>query len=158
MDVAMIGTGNMGLGIATRLLAGGHGMTLLGHEAGKGEDNVREPGDTVGNRVPGDVVALAVPYDAAVLLVHIVVYRQVEGSILRPLVYGRAVKLYGVVVFVVILIGGLHLVLTGALPAVPAAGIVRIAVTELLAYRRASSAPRGPRPAAGRRGRSPGWR
>lgn len=137
MDVATTGTRNMGRGIATRLLAGGHGMTPLGHEADEGEDNAREPGDAVGNRVAGGVVALAVPYDAAVPLVCIVGNRQVRGGIRRPLVYGRAFKLYGVVVSVVI---------PGALLAVQAAAFVRVAVTELLAYRRERQY--GSRPAA----------
>jgi 3-hydroxyisobutyrate dehydrogenase-like beta-hydroxyacid dehydrogenase len=30
MDITVIDTGNMARGIATRLLAGGHGVTLLG--------------------------------------------------------------------------------------------------------------------------------
>ena len=34
----MIGTGNMVRGKATRLLAGAHGVTLLGHEAGTAEE------------------------------------------------------------------------------------------------------------------------
>ena len=37
MDVTIIGTGNMARGIATRALAGGHSVTLLGTAAGKAE-------------------------------------------------------------------------------------------------------------------------
>ena len=34
MDITIIGTGNMSRGIASRALAGGHSVTLLGHGAG----------------------------------------------------------------------------------------------------------------------------
>lgn len=75
MQVTIIGTGNMARGIATRLLAGGHEVTLLGHEAGKGEELARELSGTVGagavgDPIAGDVVVLAVPYDAAGPLVQ----------------------------------------------------------------------------------------
>ena len=70
MDVTIIGTGNMARGIATRLLAGGHEITLLGTEAGKAENLASEVGGSVGagvvgDDISGDVVVLAVPYDAA---------------------------------------------------------------------------------------------
>lgn len=78
MQTTVIGTGNMARGIATRLLAGGHEVTLLGREAGKGEELAREMGTrggsvgagTVGDPVAGDVVVLAVPYEAAIKLVQ----------------------------------------------------------------------------------------
>ena len=70
MNVTIIGTGNMARGIATRLLAGGHKITLLGTEAGKAEGLASEFGGSVGagvvgDEISGDVVVLAVPYDAA---------------------------------------------------------------------------------------------
>ncbi|MGH2894896.1 MAG: NAD(P)-binding domain-containing protein [Solirubrobacteraceae bacterium] len=37
MEITIIGTGNMARNIAARALAGGHSVTLLGHEAGKAE-------------------------------------------------------------------------------------------------------------------------
>jgi 3-hydroxyisobutyrate dehydrogenase-like beta-hydroxyacid dehydrogenase len=37
MDVTIIGTGNMARGLATRVLAGGHSLTLIGHTAGKAD-------------------------------------------------------------------------------------------------------------------------
>ena len=75
MEVTIIGTGNMGRGIATRLLAGGHDITLLGHEDGEGEELARELGGsvgagTVGDPITGDVVVLAIPYEAAVPVVR----------------------------------------------------------------------------------------
>ena len=74
MDVTVVGTGNMGRGIATRLLAGGHGVTLLDREASKAEDLARELGGSVnagavGDPISGEVVVLAVPYEAAATLV-----------------------------------------------------------------------------------------
>ena len=69
MDVTIVGTGNMSRGIATRALAGGHSVTLLGHEAGKAHALAGElSGDvrvgTVGDALTGDVVVLAIPYGA----------------------------------------------------------------------------------------------
>lgn len=75
MRTTIIGTGNMARGIATRLLAGGHEVTLLGHEAGKGEDLAGEldgsvSAGTAGDPIEGEVVVLAVPYEAAISLVR----------------------------------------------------------------------------------------
>lgn len=75
MRVTIIGTGNMAWGIGTRLLAGGHEVTLLGTEAGKAEGLARELGGsvragTVGDPVEGDALVLAVPYEAAVEVVR----------------------------------------------------------------------------------------
>jgi predicted dinucleotide-binding enzyme len=67
MDITIIGTGNMARGIAIRVLAGGHGVTLLGTETQKAEALAGElSGDvragTVGDPLSGDVVVLAVWY------------------------------------------------------------------------------------------------
>ena len=69
MDITIIGTGNMARGIATRALAGGNAVTLLGHD---GDDAPTLAADlngdvatgTVGDPVSDDVVVLAVPYGA----------------------------------------------------------------------------------------------
>jgi 3-hydroxyisobutyrate dehydrogenase-like beta-hydroxyacid dehydrogenase len=37
MEITIIGTGNMARGIATRALAGGHSVTLLGTERAKAQ-------------------------------------------------------------------------------------------------------------------------
>jgi len=65
MDVTIIGTGNMARGIATRTLAGGHSVTLLGTTAEKAEALAAElEGDVRGGRtgdpLGGDVIVLAV--------------------------------------------------------------------------------------------------
>lgn len=69
MEITIIGTGNMARGIATRALAGGHAVTLLGHDAddapalaGELDGAVRT--GVVGDPLSGDVVVLAVWYQA----------------------------------------------------------------------------------------------
>jgi predicted PurR-regulated permease PerM len=79
-----------------------------------------------------------------VLLVYIVVYQQVEGSVIQPMVYSRAVQLNGLVIFVAVLVGGMLLGIPGALLAIPAVEIGRIVVSELLAYRRRRQQESGP--------------
>jgi NADPH-dependent F420 reductase len=69
MDITIIGTGNMARGIATRALAGGHGVTLLGRETAKAEALAAELEGGVrtgaaGDPLGGDAVILAVPYGA----------------------------------------------------------------------------------------------
>jgi len=87
------------------------------------------------------VVALFVAWwKALILLVFFLVYQQLEGSVLQPLVYSRAVHLDGLTIFIAVLVGGLLLGIPGALLAIPVAEIIRIVVTDLLAYRRAGRA------------------
>jgi 8-hydroxy-5-deazaflavin:NADPH oxidoreductase len=69
MDVTIVGTGNMGRAIATRLIAGGHTVTLHGTERSKAEALAREIGEgaragTVGDPIDGDVLVLALWYQA----------------------------------------------------------------------------------------------
>jgi predicted dinucleotide-binding enzyme len=69
MEITVIGTGNMARGIATRALAGGHTVTLLGTAQEKAEALAGElSGDvraaTIGDPLAGDVVVLAVWYQA----------------------------------------------------------------------------------------------
>jgi predicted dinucleotide-binding enzyme len=67
MDITIIGTGNMARGIATRALAGGHSVTLLGTQTAKSEALAAElSGDVrtgaVGDALTGTVVVPAVWY------------------------------------------------------------------------------------------------
>jgi predicted dinucleotide-binding enzyme len=67
MQITIIGTGNMARGIATRALAGGHTVTLLGTTADNAQALAAElSGDvragTVGDPLESDVVVLAVWY------------------------------------------------------------------------------------------------
>ncbi len=69
MDVTIIGTGNMGRGIGTLALAGGHRVTLLGTTPDNAQALAAElSGDvhagTVGDPITGEVVVLAVWYAA----------------------------------------------------------------------------------------------
>jgi predicted PurR-regulated permease PerM len=93
-------------------------------------------GATLGGALLVIVGLFVAPWKAVVLLVYIVVYQQVEGSVLQPMVYSRAVQLNGLVIFIAVLVGGMLLGIPGALLAVPVAEIIRIVVTDLLAYRR----------------------
>jgi predicted dinucleotide-binding enzyme len=69
VDVTIIGTGNMARGIATRVLAGGHSVTLLGTTPEKAEALAAELDGHVragkaGDALAGDVAVLAVWYQA----------------------------------------------------------------------------------------------
>jgi 8-hydroxy-5-deazaflavin:NADPH oxidoreductase len=67
MQISIVGTGKMARGIATRALAGGHDVTIVGTERAKAEDLAGELGGsaTAADAPGGDIVVLAVPYDAA---------------------------------------------------------------------------------------------
>jgi NADPH-dependent F420 reductase len=66
MDVTIIGTGNMARGIGSRLIAGGHDVTVLGREASAAEAVVSDIGGgnsgRSGDAITSDVVVLAVYY------------------------------------------------------------------------------------------------
>ena len=81
MNITIIGTGNMARGIGTRALAGGHNVTLVGHEPSKAENlaaelqGIAKGGAKVqaapsGAPLNGDVVILAVSYTAAASVVQ----------------------------------------------------------------------------------------
>ena len=94
-------------------------------------------GATLGAVVVVVVAFFVAPWKALVLLVWYLVYQNViEGSILQPLIYSRAVHLDALTIFVAVLVGGILLGIPGALLAIPVAEIIRIVVTDLLAYRR----------------------
>ena len=68
MDVTIIGLGNMGRAIATRALAGGHDVTLIGTETAKAQQLADELAGTgsgsvkAGDSPTGELVVLAVWY------------------------------------------------------------------------------------------------
>ena len=93
-------------------------------------------GATLGGALLVIVGLFVEPWKAVVLLVFVLVYQQVESNILQPLVYSKAVQLNGLVILIALLVGGQLLGIPGALLAIPVAEIIRIVVTELLAYRR----------------------
>ena len=95
-------------------------------------------GATLGGALLVIVGLFVEPWKAVVLLIFVLIYQQVESSILQPMVYSKAVQLNGLVILIALLVGGQLLGIPGALLAIPVAEIIRIVVTELLAYRRAT--------------------
>jgi 8-hydroxy-5-deazaflavin:NADPH oxidoreductase len=72
MEVTIIGTGNMARGIGSRVIAGGHDLTVVGKEAEQAQAVISDIGgeDSAGvagadDRIDGDVVVLAVWYPDA---------------------------------------------------------------------------------------------
>ena len=72
MNVTIIGTGNMARGIGTRLVAGGHEVTVLGKQTADAEEVVKDLGangsakaEQSGDAIADDVVVLAVYYPDA---------------------------------------------------------------------------------------------
>jgi predicted PurR-regulated permease PerM len=94
-------------------------------------------GATLGGALLVIVGLFVEPWKAVVLLVFVLIYQQVESNLLQPLVYSQAVQLNGLVILIALLVGGQLLGIPGALLAIPVAEIIRIVVTEVLAYRRA---------------------
>jgi predicted PurR-regulated permease PerM len=105
-------------------------------------------GATLGEALLVIVGLFVEPWKGVVLLAFILVYQQVEGSVLQPLVYSRAVHLNGLVIIIAVLVGGMLLGIPGTLLAVPVAEIIRIVVTDLLAYRRERQSAKEPAVAA----------
>jgi predicted PurR-regulated permease PerM len=93
-------------------------------------------GATLGGALLVIVGLFVEPWKAVVLLVFVLVYQQVESNFLQPMVYSKAVQLNGLVILIALLVGAQLLGIPGALLAIPVAEIIRIVVTELLAYRR----------------------
>jgi len=101
---------------------------------------------------------------AVVVLAIFVVYQQLEGHLLLPLVHHRTVRLSALGVAVSLLVGYELLGILGVLLAVPVAGALRVLADELLAVfteGRAAARPhdapaRAPRPAESPRQPLPG--
>ena len=87
-------------------------------------------------------VALTVGLTSAlVVLALLLVYHAVEGHTLRPMLYGRAVKLSPLAVLVAILIGTEVAGILGALVAIPVAGSIQVLLRELLQRREERQRP-----------------
>jgi predicted PurR-regulated permease PerM len=72
---------------------------------------------------------------ALVTLGLLLAYHAVEGHTLRPVLYGRAVKLSPLVVLVAILLGTEIAGILGALIAIPVAGSIQVVIGELIQRR-----------------------
>jgi predicted PurR-regulated permease PerM len=92
-------------------------------------------GATLGGALLVIVGFFVSPLTALILLVYILIYQQVEGSVLQPMVYSRAVQLNALVIFVAVLVGAALLGIPGALLAIPVAEIIRIVATDLVEHR-----------------------
>jgi predicted PurR-regulated permease PerM len=101
-------------------------------------------GATLGGALLVIVGLFVEPWKALVLLIFVLVYQQVESNFLQPMVYSQAVQLNGLVILIALLVGGQLLGIPGALLAIPVAEIIRILVTEILAYRRSRQEASGP--------------
>ena len=66
----------------------------------------------------------------------IVVYHAIEGHSLRPMIYGRALRLSPLAVLIAILVGAELAGILGALVAIPVAGALKVMLTELLSHDR----------------------
>lgn len=99
-------------------------------------------GATVGT-IPAVAVALFAGsvFDAVVVLVFLVVYQQVENSLIQPRIQGKVVQLPGIAIFFSVLVGGQLLGVLGALVAVPIASIVQIIIRQYLEYTGRHSMP-----------------
>ena len=90
----------------------------------------------VGSTIGGALVAVVTlfadfPGDTLVWVVFVVVYQQVENSVLQPLVYRRTVNLHPLAVITAILIGSSLLGVLGALVAIPIAAAIQIALKDV---------------------------
>jgi len=89
-------------------------------------------GSTIGGALVGVVTLFAdFPGDTIVWVVFVVVYQQVENSVLQPLVYRRTVNLHPLAVITAILIGSSLLGVLGALVAIPIAAAIQIALKDV---------------------------
>jgi len=92
-------------------------------------------GATIGGALLVIVGLFVSPLIALILLVYVLIYQQVEGNVLQPMIYSRTVQLDPLLIFVALLIGGLLMGIPGALLAIPVAEIIRIVVTDLVEHR-----------------------
>src|SRR5829696_7107637 len=93
-------------------------------------------GSTIGGVLVGLVTLFAdFPGDTLVWVAFVVLYQQLENSVLQPLVYRRAVNLPPLAVITAILIGSSLLGVLGALVAIPIAAAIQIALKDIWAHR-----------------------
>lgn len=81
------------------------------------------------------------PVAAVVVLGLLLLYHMVEGHSLRPMIYGRALKLSPLAVLIAILLGIEVAGILGALVAIPVAGGIQVIISELLDHRNNRPSP-----------------
>jgi predicted PurR-regulated permease PerM len=84
-------------------------------------------GATIG-AVPAVIVAFATGSvtKGVIMLIIVIVYQQLENTLLQPAIQGKIVSLSALTVFLAVLVGSQLMGILGALLAVPVAGIVKI--------------------------------
>ncbi|HEX8226904.1 MAG TPA: AI-2E family transporter [Candidatus Saccharimonadales bacterium] len=88
------------------------------------------------------VVALSKGVLVAVIVVAVMlIYQFVEGNIIQPVVYGKAVKLSQLLIVVATLVGALLGGIIGVLLAIPVAAAIQIVIVEILRANGANLAP-----------------
>ena len=90
-------------------------------------------GATIG-AIPAVIVAFVAGgvVEGIVVLAFLVVYQQIENTIIQPRIQSHVVQLPGIAIFFSVLVGGELLGVLGALIAVPIASIVQIIVKQVL--------------------------
>lgn len=81
------------------------------------------------------------PLAAAIVFVLMLLYHLIEGHTLRPLIYGRALKLSALAVLMAIILCTEVAGILGSLAAIPIAGSIQVIITELLAQRERRRSP-----------------
>lgn len=103
---------------------------------------ILDPIPFIGATLAAVIVTLAVLategfWPALIFLIFLLVYQNVvENHILVPVVYARTLRLSALVILLAVLVGGELAGIVGAIVAIPIAGSVNVAVTQILAWRR----------------------
>lgn len=77
------------------------------------------------------------PTATIIWAVWIIVYQQVENTVIQPRIQARTVKVQPIVVLIAVLFGSTLFGIVGALLAIPAAATIQIGIREYRMYRRA---------------------
>ena len=83
-------------------------------------------------------------WKALAAAIYFVLYGQLEGNVLAPLIYRRTVDVNPLVTLLAILFMAEFIGIAGAILAVPVAAAGQIVMRELLAFRRSRGAHGGP--------------
>lgn len=81
------------------------------------------------------------PVAAIVVFALLLLYHLIEGHTLRPLIYGRALRLSALAVLIAILLGTEIAGILGALAAIPVAGSIQVIIGEVLEQRKNRPSP-----------------
>ena len=98
-------------------------------------------GATIGAVVVAAVALTKGVPTMAIVVVGMFLYQQVENHTLQPLVYHRTVQLSPLAIAVSVAAGAELGGVIGALLGIPAAGAIKVATRELVAWRRGQEAP-----------------